>query len=403
MSTVTSLRPGAVGMESAQSILAFTTNPGLTEVIGTALPQAKIRNGDIRSAIQLMSRQESAEAVIVEIGDVEAPEGAVKALRTICKDEVRILAVGPVNDVAFYRGLIAAGADDYLVHPVGNEALIRAVEQLERPRGGMDEPAQNARRIFVAGARGGVGVSSFVAAAGWHLAEKKGLKIAIVDLNLTFGTVALGFDIEPSHAVREMLENPERVDGLFIEGALAQITTNLAVLGAEEDLGLPLVILPGAMELLLEELGKSHDCILIDIPLAEIIAEPRLLTRADRFALVSEMTLTGIRDILRINDFLRKNDLDIETTIIAGKVPARDKTEIPRTEFSRSLSMPVDHILPFDPAAAAQAARNGRAITDIASKSALAHALAGTAEALCNGLLGDVGTTGLWQRLKRKG
>ena len=139
MSTVTSLRPGAVVIESDPSILAFAANPGLAEVIGAALPQAKIRNGDIRSAIQLMSRQESAEAVIVEIGDVEAPEGAVKALRTICKDEVRILAVGTVNDVAFYRRLIAAGADDYLVQPVGNEALVRAVEQFARPRGGMGE------------------------------------------------------------------------------------------------------------------------------------------------------------------------------------------------------------------------------------------------------------------------
>ena len=65
--------------------------------------------------------------------------------------------------------------------------------------------------------------------------------------------------------------------------------------------------------------------------------------------------------------------------------------------------MPVDYILPFDPAAAAQAARNGRAITDIVPKSVLARAVAETAEALCQDLLGEVATTGFWQRLKRRG
>ena len=74
-----------------------------------------------------------------------------------------------------------------------------------------------------------------------------------------------------------------------------------------------------------------------------------------------------------------------------------------RKEFSRSLSLPVEHILPFDSAAASAAAKNGRAVTDIAPKSPLARATAAAADTLCRDLLGSHKAGGLWQRLKRKG
>ena len=407
MNTVTPLTPGippeTSGAATDKSVLAFVSSPDLADTIGLALPQTIIRGGDIRSAIQALSQQETADILLVELDGIDAPEGAVNALRTVCRADSRIVAFGTVNDITLYRNLIAAGADDYLIHPAGNDALARAVERLADTRSGTGDRKRSARKIFVTGATGGAGLSSFVAGAGWHLAETKGLKTAIVDLDLTFGTAALGFDIEPSHALREVLENPERVDGLFIESALAQVTDNLAILAAEEDLSDPAAIRPGAMELLLQELGSSHDCILIDIPLMEIVTEPRLLAPADALVIFSEMTLTAIRDILRIRDFVAESGFDLAPTIIAGKVPPKDKGEVSQKEFCRSLSLPVEHILPFDSTAAAVAAKNGRAVTDIAPKSPLARATAAAAEGLCRDLLGHEKTGGLWQRLKRKG
>ena len=411
MNTVTPLTPEIPQKISAEisvassdkSVLAFVSTPGLVDTIGLALPQTIIRGGDIRSAIQALSQQETADILLVELADIEAPEGAVNALRTVCRADTRILALGTVNDVTLYRDLIAAGADDYLIHPAGSDALARVVERLAEARSGTGDKKPSARKIFVTGATGGAGLSSFVAGAGWHLAETRGLKTAIVDLDLTFGTAALGFDIEPSHALREVLENPERVDGLFIESALAQVTPKLAILASEEDLADPAAIRPGAMELLLQELGGSHDCILIDIPLTEIVAEPRLLATADAIVIFSEMTLTAIRDILRIRDFIAECGFDLSPTIVAGKVPPKDKAEVSRKEFSRSLSLPVEHILPFDSAAASAAAKNGRAVTDIAPKSPLARATAAAADTLCRDLLGSHKAGGLWQRLKRKG
>ena len=407
MNTVIALTPEIPseisGAATDKSVLAFVSTPELIDTIGLAIPQTIVRGGDIRSAIQALSQQETADILLVELGDIDVPEGAVNALRTVCRKDSRILALGTVNDITLYRDLIAAGADDYLIHPAGSDALARAVERLASPRGRTEDKKRAARKIFVTGATGGAGLSSFIAGAGWHLAETKGLKTAIVDLDLTFGTAALGFDIEPSHALREVLENPERVDRLFIESALAQVTANLAILGSEEDLADPAAIRPGAVELLLQELGSSHDCILIDIPLTEIVIEPRLLAAADAIVIFSEMNLTAIRDILRIRDFVSDSGFDLSPTVIAGKVPPKDKAEVSQKEFSRSLSLPVDHILPFDSGAAAAAAKNGRAVTDIAPKSPLARATAAAAEALCRDLLGNGKTGSLWQKLRRKG
>src|SRR3546814_1972017 len=82
-------------------------------------------------------------------------------------------------------------------------------------------------RIAVIGSRGGVGSSTFAVNLAWILAEERKYKTTLIDLDLEFGTIALSLDLEPTRGLREALENPARVDGLFISSATAKLTENL--------------------------------------------------------------------------------------------------------------------------------------------------------------------------------
>src|SRR3546814_6381822 len=53
-------------------------------------------------------------------------------------------------------------------------------------------------------------------------------------LDLQHGTVALALDIEPTHGLREALENPSRIDSLFINSATVKLGERLSVMAAEE-------------------------------------------------------------------------------------------------------------------------------------------------------------------------
>src|SRR5256886_16879586 len=54
---------------------------------------------------------------------------SLSAARTVGGEDIKIVALGVVNDVALFRDLLAAGATDYVVKPVSREALAAALEK----------------------------------------------------------------------------------------------------------------------------------------------------------------------------------------------------------------------------------------------------------------------------------
>ncbi|MDV7396632.1 P-loop NTPase, partial [Arthrospira platensis SPKY1] len=90
--------------------------------------------------------------------------------------------------------------------------------------------------VAVIGARGGVGATTVAVNCAWLLAHDLELKTALIDLDLYFGSCALALDVEPGKGFREALENPERIDGLFLERAMVRVSDKLFLLAAEDDL-----------------------------------------------------------------------------------------------------------------------------------------------------------------------
>ena len=161
------------------------------------------------------------------------------------------------------------------------------------------------------------------------------------------------------------------MDSLFIESAVVHATEHLSILAAEELLEDPPKIHQGAMGLLVAELGKQSDVILIDVPCSLLVAHPEVLAQGGSLAIVSEMKLAAIRDIMRLSSFVKDLDRKIKMSVVASKSSARDKPEVSQKEFSRGIGMPVEFVLPWDPKAVTDAAKAGRAITDAVPKSAL--------------------------------
>ena len=109
------------------------------------------------------------------------------------------------------------------------------------------------------GTRGGVGATTVATSVAWLIAHERRRRVALVDLDLQFGTVALSLDLEPSHGLREALENPNRIDGLFMDRVLVQHSERLFVLSAEESPDETLLLDYSAVELLMTELrNKFH-------------------------------------------------------------------------------------------------------------------------------------------------
>jgi pilus assembly protein CpaE len=132
------------------------------------------------------------------------------------------------------------------------------------------------------------------------LAQEQHKRVALVDLDLFFGSCGLTLDLEMGPGFREALENPSRIDGLFIERAMIRATENLFVLSAEEALDYAIAFDPSAIELLLEHLRRDFQAVVVDLPRFGARTQTAIMTPPCSIVLVSEPSLAGMRDTQRL-------------------------------------------------------------------------------------------------------
>ena len=181
-----------------------------------------------------------------------------------------VIAAGQVNDVRLYRDLVASGIQDYLLKPFSvdqmRDALAHAQMTIAGPR--ITEAAVERPHLTTAviGVRGGVGASSIASSIAWLFGEKGRRSTALLDLDVHFGTGALALDLEPGRGLTDAIENPSRIDGLFIERAMVKANDKLAVLSAEAPINQPLTSDGAAFFQLQEEMRQAFECTVIDLP-----------------------------------------------------------------------------------------------------------------------------------------
>jgi pilus assembly protein CpaE len=61
------------------------------------------------AALRRMREGESPRVLIIDLSDSAAPIAELSAARTVGGEEIKIVALGVVNDVALFRDLLAAG------------------------------------------------------------------------------------------------------------------------------------------------------------------------------------------------------------------------------------------------------------------------------------------------------
>src|SRR5512141_1113624 len=81
------------------------------------------------AALRRMREGGTPRVLILDLAESTAPIAELSAARSVGGPDLKILALGTVNDVGLFRDLLAAGASDYLVKPVGREALAIGLEK----------------------------------------------------------------------------------------------------------------------------------------------------------------------------------------------------------------------------------------------------------------------------------
>ncbi|MGN6278252.1 MAG: pilus assembly protein CpaE [Sphingomonas sp.] len=345
---------------------------------------AKVNKGGLRNAVQTLSVSASPQVLFVDLSESGDPLNDINALAEVCEPGTVVIAAGQVNDVRLYRDLVASGIQDYLLKPLGpdvlREAFTHAQAILNAPKhveAAVERPHCSAGVI---GARGGVGASTVATSLAWLLSDKSARSTALLDLDVHFGTGALSLDLEPGRGLTDAIENPSRIDGLFIERAMVRAGEKLAVLSAEAPINSPIVTDGSAFYQLQEEMRAAFECTVVDLPRSMIVQYPHLVADLQVAVVVTELTLAAARDTIRILSWLKSNAPQTQVVTVACKVPGNGTLEISRKDFEGSIERKLDFVVPYDQKLAAQAAKLGKTLAEAGKGSKTVQPLAQLAE-----------------------
>ena len=130
----------------------------------------------------------------------------------------------------------------------------------------------------------------------------------------------------------------------------------------------------------------NYNVVIIDLPRHLMATQKRLLAIAHEIVLVTEMTLTGIRDTLRVRTSLKSLGYPARVTLVASKIGAQRPAAVDEATFAKGAQAKIDFIIPDDHKAVTAASNSGKMLGAMVADAAITKNLRALAKHL-------VGTT----------
>lgn len=345
----TTLTPPRAAAPSAKVFVSDDDTEGvIRQALGDlGIDDAEFTKGTVETATKALATQASPRLLIVDLSGVDDPLARIDELAARCEPNVIVIAVGDRNDIILYRHLKDAGVAEYYFKPLVRD-LIKKTCGSYLSGGPQGKPAalRSGKLIFVVGVRGGTGATTIATNAAWRLSEKGQRWVMLVDLDLQSGDAALQLDTAPSHALREAIEKPERVDKLFLERGTIHATQRLDVLASLEPLGESIPISEEPVLSLLTHLLHRYRFVFVDMPPAVAAGLARVLHQPSACLLVSNATLASARELVRWRDWIGPNSPERRTLHILNMAGA--DSALSAAEFIRVAGQAPDITIPYD-------------------------------------------------------
>lgn len=218
-----------------------------------------------------------------------------------------LIVVGSGDDTAAMRLAMQAGARDLLPLPLIEADLVAALGRIHKDHRAVSAGREGSLTAFI-NAKGGCGATFLSCNTAHALAVDSRKRVALIDLDIQFGTIPLYFDLFPKRGLLQALENLDGLDETALEGYVVRHASGLAVLGQAAEDALPLGAIPAErVKELLGIIVKSNDHTLVDLPRRVDPIAAKVIERAQRIVLVVQQSVTVLRDATRLIGCLRRD------------------------------------------------------------------------------------------------
>jgi pilus assembly protein CpaE len=354
------------------------------DLFSMTLGKANVREGSIATALAISEWPRDLDLLIVDLADAGDPVADAAALKTAVPGNCIVIGLGRINDVALYRDLMAVGFSDYLALPLAEGAMGRTVERaFEMRERGLGAGAANGaaaanakpRTLSVIGSRGGVGATTVAIAVAGMLGHRLREDVLLIDFDLHYGSLMLALDLEAIDALREALDQPDRVDATFIQQVAQKKGEYLYAIGAEEAPTGSFQARPHAANDFLRAVHRRFRWVVADVPRGDPAIQRQVIEASTDVLLVTDMSLPGVRDAMRLQQLVHDIAPGARLYLATSGVLDARRSAVKVADVERTLGRKVDCQVSGDVAAALAAINFGKPVADAVPNSAIVKSL----------------------------
>ena len=359
------------------NLIGFVNDPISSQVISSVIDEigiayTEVKQGSIKDIVEFMKKNRSPRILIADISESELPISDIAKIKEYGTPNLNIVVIGDKNEVGIFRDLVHMGVCDYLVKPINNVILKKAIS--DATTGKKTFIAKTGKMIQVISSVGGAGATTLASNVAWIIANHHYKRAAVVDLDFLYGTANLMLDIKSENSYLDILESPDKIDDYFVETILRKHSRRLYYIGGLCDLSRGVVADPKAFDALIGAIKTQFNYVLVDSqrdvsPLHKVV-----ISRTDIFVIMIEMSLASAQNTARLLEFINsEQQIEKKTLIVANKVGLSSTGALPKESFEKIINRKIDYIMPLDEQSALAAANIGQPLT--AEESTLSYRL----------------------------
>ena len=265
------------------------------EGINTSIRMA----GDDRSLSDI-GLSELPDVVIIEVnGQRERDVVDIEKIMEEYGDRIAVFVTTRGDDVETTRRLMRAGVKDVYPQPVQAQEMVIGVSNVIAQKRAMQRGAQGSRGGLTAfiNAKGGSGATTLAVNIAYAIKKhSESASVALIDMDVQFGTAATLLDLKPRSNVMDALKNPERLDSVFLKALMTRHSSGLEVLASPGDLSSYEEITEQAVTQMLHAAVENYDVVIVDMPRIFMPWTYAVLSMAEPVVLVVQNDVPTIND-----------------------------------------------------------------------------------------------------------
>lgn len=232
--------------------------------------------------------------------------------------QTAIIIISIQGEQEYLRKAMAAGAREYLVKPFSANDLanaIRRVNESQQRRNIYLSPSLSAaasptirskrgKIITFFCTKGGVGKTTLACNLAVNLALEYKKKVALVDLDLTAGDVAVMLNINAKNTIADMVQEQENLDLQLIEAFLVPHLSGARVLVAPLSPEQAELVNIHHIDQLLKILKENYDYVIVDTAPVYTDINLGVIEASDSILLVLNQDLTTLKHVKKTQEIL---------------------------------------------------------------------------------------------------